>query len=328
MIARAQELADGTLFPAALTVDRAERVPESLIQLLIEEGFYGIAAPADAGGLGMPDLTVALSVLEALASGSMATAFVWIQHHGPVLSVAYSEVPGVREKWLRPLASGELRGGIARAGARQGGLRARHTEGGFLLDGVVPWVTGWDIIDVVHLAAIDEQDNVVFLLIDAIASDTLQADLQDLVAARASRTVTLTFRDHFVPGERFTGAQPFAGWKLSEATGSPLNGALALGVATRCRKLLGDDPAASRLAAEIDACRAALAAADATTTPAARADASTLAMRAATVLMVQTGSRSVLTDNHAQMLLREAGFLLVFGSRPLIRDTLLARLTP
>jgi hypothetical protein len=36
----------------------------------------------------------------------------------------------------------------------------------------------------------------------------------------------------------------------------------------------------------------------------------------------------VLLDQHAQRLAREAIFLLVFGSRPVIRDALLARLMP
>ncbi len=353
MIARAEAIADEMLFPAALTVDRADRVPETLIQLLIEQGFYGIAAPAEAGGLGTSDMGLAISTVQSLASGCLAAAFVWIQHHGPVLAAAYSQQPGIKEKWLAPLASGELRGGIARAGARQGGLRARLSGDSYLLNGVVPWVTGWDLIDVVHVAALDESDTVVFLMMDAASCDTLQVQLHDLVAARASRTVTLTFTDHAVPADRFTGSQPFADWSRSEAPGSALNGALALGVATRCAKLLSGSPTASQprqntsaqraaeqprqntsvqqaaeqLRQEIDACRAALIRADAATTPAARAAASELAMRAATTLVIHTGSRSVLTDNPAQMLLREAGFLLVFGTRPLIRDALLAHVT-
>jgi alkylation response protein AidB-like acyl-CoA dehydrogenase len=327
MIARAEVLADEMLFPAALSVDRADRVPEALIQLLIEQEFYAMAAPAEAGGLGTPDMGLAISTVESLSSGCLATAFVWIQHHGPVLAAAYSQEPGITQKWLRPLASGELRGGIARAGARQGGLRARRVPDGYLLDGVVPWVTGWDLIDVVHVAALDDTETVLFLMMDAVPSETLQVQLHDLVAARASRTVTLTFTNHLVPADRFTGSQPFADWQRSEAPGSALNGALALGVATRCRKLLGDDTTARQLHSEIDACRATLVKADATSTPAARAAASELAMRAAATLMIHTGSRSVLTDNPAQMLLREAGFLLVFGTRPLIRDALLARVT-
>jgi hypothetical protein len=50
-------------------------------------------------------------------------------------------------------------------------------------------------------------------------------------------------------------------------------------------------------------------------------------MRAATALLVQAGSRGILLDQHAQRLAREAMFLLVFGSRPPIKDELLARLT-
>ena len=48
--------------------------------------------------------------------------------------------------------------------------------------------------------------------------------------------------------------------------------------------------------------------------------------RAAGLLVLGHGSRSVLRDQHAQRLAREAMFLLVFGSRPAIRDALFERL--
>jgi hypothetical protein len=57
-----------------------------------------------------------------------------------------------------------------------------------------------------------------------------------------------------------------------------------------------------------------------------RAAASELALRAAAALTVAAGSRAVRTDEHAQRLLREATFLLVFGSRPPIKASLLDRL--
>ena len=61
--------------------------------------------------------------------------------------------------------------------------------------------------------------------------------------------------------------------------------------------------------------------------PEARAHSSLLAARAAARLMVQTGSRSVLADEHAGRLYRESGFLLVFGLRPAIKHGLLRRLS-
>ena len=83
-----------------------------------------------------------------------------------------------------------------------------------------------------------------------------------------------------------------------------------------------------RLAGEIERARAELDAAGAEDMPVARAAASELCWRAAGQLVVATGARSVLTDQHAQRLAREALFLLVFGSRPAIKADLLRRLMP
>jgi alkylation response protein AidB-like acyl-CoA dehydrogenase len=98
---------------------------------------------------------------------------------------------------------------------------------------------------------------------------------------------------------------------------------VALGVLGRCRALLGP----SGLDAQAEACRADLDVATPQRLPAARAAAAELAMRAATALLVHVGSQGILRGQHAQRLVREAMFLLVFGSRPPIKAELLARLT-
>jgi hypothetical protein len=83
----------------------------------------------------------------------------------------------------------------------------------------------------------------------------------------------------------------------------------------------------SRLDDELLACRELLDGVGPHGLPAARAAASELAMRAATALVVTAGSRSILTGEHPQRLAREALFLLVFGTRPEIRSSLLERLS-
>ena len=80
------------------------------------------------------------------------------------------------------------------------------------------------------------------------------------------------------------------------------------------------------LMAQIDTARACLDTAGVDEMPAARAGASELCWRAATELVVGTGGRSVLRDQHAQRLAREALCLLVFGSRPAIKTELLSRI--
>jgi hypothetical protein len=318
---RAARLADDLLLPAALEVDRADRVPGSHFEALAREGLY--------------DFDGDLRTVEALASGCLTTAFVWLQHHGPLTSTAASH-PDLHAA----LASGRLKGGIARAGARPGnrslaasskvnggdGVNGGDRVDGYVLNGSVPWVTGWGMIDIVEVAALDENDNVVFLLVDATDSPTLTSKVNQLSAANASRTATLTFTDHHVPADRLTRKQPFADWQAAQASGSRLNGGLALGVASRCVRLLGAEttpPYERQLRSELETCRRALLDADESALPLARAAASELAIRAALTLTIQTGSRSVLVEGHAQRLVREAAFLLVFGTREKIKAELL-----
>jgi len=45
---------------------------------------------------------------------------------------------------------------------------ARRVDGGYLLAGDAPWVTGWDMVDTLYVAARDE-DTIVWALLDALA---------------------------------------------------------------------------------------------------------------------------------------------------------------
>ncbi|NUO59688.1 MAG: acyl-CoA/acyl-ACP dehydrogenase [Hamadaea sp.] len=321
MMNTAARIADEVLFPAATEVDRADRVPVSHVEILAREGFYeAVGGPVDQVG----------PLVAAFAGGCLATAFVWLQHRGPLRAAASSPEPGVREKWRASLARGEVRGGIAHSGARPGagGLTASESAGGWRLTGQAAWVTGWDLVDVLHVAAVGDDGWVRFFFVDAVESGTLRAQIVPLSAANAGRTATVSFDGHLVSADRLVATEPYADWAAREAPGWALNGFLALGVAERCVRLLGDSPVVPELTADLADCRAALLTADAGTTPAARATASELAMRCATALAVQTGSRSVLLDSAAGRLVREAAFLLVFGSRPVIRDELLRRIVP
>jgi alkylation response protein AidB-like acyl-CoA dehydrogenase len=139
--------------------------------------------------------------------------------------------------------------------------------------------------------------------------------------------VTVSFEGHDVAGERCTVRTSYVDWQRADVEGLRPNGSLALGVAGRCAALLGSSELAGELSDEIGRTRSLLDAAGSDEMPAARAAASELCWRAAAQLLVTTGGRSVLTDQHAQRLAREAMFLLVFGSRPSIKAALLHRLT-
>ena len=72
----AGRIADEVLFPAAMAVDGATRVPESHLGLLAREGLYGLAGPAGYGGLDL-DPRSAIRIIEILASGCGPGAKPW-----------------------------------------------------------------------------------------------------------------------------------------------------------------------------------------------------------------------------------------------------------
>ena len=321
LVATARQLADEILFPAVLKTDRAEVVPLENLDALADAGLYGMFAPAEVGGLAA-DFPTMCSIVETLAGGCLATTFIWIQHFG-LLGRLLVAPEALRSAWLGSACRGERRGGIAFGGLLPGPamLRAEPAGDGWLVEGTAPWVTGWGRIDTLHVAARGPDDTVVHAALDAVDGNGLSTARVRLVAVDASTTIRATFSAVRVPPERVLGVVPFDP-KASGGTSLRLNGSLSLGVARRCCELAG----LSAFDHELDDCRAALDAADDAEMPVARARASELAMRSATALIVNEGSRSVVVGEHAERLAREAMFLLVFGSRPEIKAALLDQL--
>jgi alkylation response protein AidB-like acyl-CoA dehydrogenase len=312
------------LFPAALSTDAADLVPRAHLDALAEAGLFGVVGPREHGGLGA-DLPDFCGVVEALASGCLSTTFVWIQHHTPVRAIASSENAALQQEWLPRLCVGRTRAGIALGGLRAGPsqIEARRIDGGWRLDGDVPYITGWGLIDVLFVAArtAGPEPRAVTVLVPAEASGALTVEPLRLLATNSSGTVTAKLRGLFVPDECVVGVDAYRSPPPYDGGGRP-NGSLSLGVTNRCCRLIGP----SALDAELDARRRQLDEAGEETMAEARAAAAELALRAAGTLVVAQGSTSLLPDRHAQRLLREAAFLQVFGSRPAIRAALLQRL--
>lgn len=316
----ASALAEDVLFPAALATDAADVVPASNLDALAEAGLYGLFAPPEVGGLGAEQEVT--TVLEVLARGCLTTTLVWMQHFGLLGSLL---APGpLQDAWLADACAGRRRGGIAFGGLLPGPpvLTATPHPDGWVLDGYAPWVSGWGRIDTLHVAARGPDDTIVNVALDAREGSGLTVERQRLAAVDASATVRVDLASVVVAPDRVLGIAPYdpAG---SLGTSLRVNGSLALGVARRCCALLGP----SALDDQLDEHRALLDGADADGMAGARAAASAFAVRAASALAVHTGSRAVLRTEHAQRLAREALFLLVFGSRPMIRADLLDSLT-
>jgi alkylation response protein AidB-like acyl-CoA dehydrogenase len=335
LLERAHTIAEEVLFPAALDVDAQAAIPDSHFLLLADQGFYGLAAGQPHGGVEV-DLPSLAGILETLSSGCLTTTFTWMQHHGLVRALTGTTNEALRDNYLGAAMRGELRGGVAYAGAipQPPRLWATATEGGWSLNGEAPFVTGWRIVDLLLLSARNtavamgqSAGTIVSGVIDAATSRGITVEELQMVAAQGSNTVRLYFTDYFLPDAQVTREISHEDFVANQHLNARLNGCLATGVTTRCIRLIDEAGAAEvarRLQAELDAVRIRLDAGldHPTTLPAARAAAAELAYRSAGALVVTVGSTGILARQHAQRLVREATFTLVAAGRPQIKACL------
>jgi hypothetical protein len=287
-----------------------------------ERHFAALDAASLTGLVSVADLPrgEAIAVTRALASGCLATAFMWLQHQGALRGVMRGR-PSVSRRWIGPLSTGEIRAGLATTALRPPApLFAKRDGLDWRLTGEVPWVTGWGAVTVLRIAALDG-DVVRDFLMDADPSGSLLAHPVDLIAAQASRTARLILDNHPVSADRELSETSLNEWAMASETRLNGNGALALGIAQRAAGLAQSDA----LMAEVDSATEALISASEAELPQARGTCSYLAVRAVDILALSSGSRSVVHGGDAERLGREARFCLIAGTTPRTRSAILAR---
>lgn len=317
VVATARRVAEEVLLPNALGTDRSPLVPKANLDALADAGLYGLFGGRDLGGWAA-NLIDGAAVVEAVASGCVSTALVWLQHHS-LVGTLLARSPREHAALLAELCAGTRRSGVVFTGSFPGSpLRALpQDDGGWVLEGRAPWVSGWGCVDVLQVAAASPDDQIVQVIVDDLSTGAISAQPHSLTTVNASGTVILQFDGLAVAPDRVLSVKPRGG-PGAGTLALRLNGSLALGIISRCCALIGPSP----LDAELDDARRQLDNADLDALPMARANASVLAVRAAAALTVHTGSRAIELDQHAQRLAREALFTLVFATGPDIKAAL------
>ncbi|AOW94625.1 acyl-CoA dehydrogenase [Rhodococcus sp. WMMA185] len=330
-IERAHDVAENVFAPVADTVDAEGKIPPSHFEILAKEGFYGISAPPERGGpeLGPEDRA---DLFETMFGSCLATAFTWAQHGGVVRRLATSPNAALRDTYWDAVVTGSVKSGISGAGAAPQPplLHARRTDGGYVLNGVAPFVTGWGIIDVVLFLARDEvDDSIVAMVVDAHPNKGVSVHPLPLIAANASNTVKVGFENFQVSSDRVCDVFARDEFMAGETLLSKFNATMPLGIARRCFQELEKRAVDTTVfAAQLSTVRDHL---DATLTGGydrneARAEAAVLAIRTATALMAATGSSSSVRGNTAERLAREAMLAMMVASRPELRTALVDEL--
>ncbi|MEA5572010.1 cyclase family protein [Calothrix sp. UHCC 0171] len=289
---------------------------------------------------------------ELLARYSGALAFLQTQHQSAAGMLAASSNSTLQEKYLPLMGSGEVLLGVGFSQLRREGeplTNAIPVDGGYLLNGVVPWVTGWGIFHEFIVAATLPDGSAVFGIAPLARGREAEkesfkglisfSEVADLVAMPSTNTVTATFNNWFLADNSVVFIkQP--GWIHEQdkknvlkstflATGCGLAGLDIIHDVSRTKNLSFIDDAFVLLQQELNHCRSAIREAQQHNNIGfpeklhLRAWAIALATRISHATIVVSGGAANYKHHHAQRIYRE---VLVYTVTGQTRDVMAATL--
>lgn len=337
--------------PKAQLIDSDVEALRAIVKRMGELELLALKRPASFGG---PEMSEPLfrAYQEEVARTSGTLAFLTTQHQSSVGMIAGCENEELKREYLPKMANGEKLVGIGFSQLRRSGppiMRAERVAGGFLLNGHVPWVTGWTFFPEFLIGAALPDGQSLFAVVPLV--DVTEEDGQvcisppmELAAMGTAMTVTVDFRAYFVPDSKFAFLRP-QGWiQNSDQINIALQGHFAIGCAMAGIDIVRDNvekkpflflsDALDALEKELAALRLATAQAqkssDDSTTPErlkVRAWAIDFAVRCAHAAIASSSGAANSIKHPAQRVYREALVYTVSAQTPAVMESTLRRLT-
>jgi len=159
-----REFADTEIVPHAAEWDEKESFPADVIKKLGELGFLGVIFPEELGGGGMSYVDYAI-VIEELARADASVGITVAAHTSLCSNHIYEQgTDAQKEKFLKPLAAGELLGGWSltepNAGSDAGGTQTTAVLDGdeWVINGSKTFTTNGSVCDVAVAMAVTDKD--------------------------------------------------------------------------------------------------------------------------------------------------------------------------
>jgi alkylation response protein AidB-like acyl-CoA dehydrogenase len=217
----ARDFAAEHVAPFAAAWDRDQYFEPSLVPRLAESGFLGMLIPEAYDGLEL-DTTSYLLALEEMAAADASTAVLMSVHNSlPTQMLLAHGSEALKERYLKPMARGEILGAFALsepdAGSDAASLRTQAVRDGdhYILNGTKSWVTHgtYDKLAVLTQVRTDSPD--ARRGSKGISTFVLTPDMpgfrvgkkENKLGLRASPTVQLVFEDLRVPAENLVGEE-------------------------------------------------------------------------------------------------------------------------
>lgn len=202
-----QDHARAQLAPQAAVIDQEGVYPDAYLAELGELGGFGAAVPQAAGGLGLT-MAEQVQINAAVAEHCGSTGFlVWCQATC-AWYLSHAANASVREAFLPAVARGTLRAGTGMsntvkhlAGIEKINLRARREGNGYVINGVLPWVSNLGDDHLAIVAAHVEGGGYVMFAAPCQHEGLALHPCPEFSGMEGTRTLQLRFRAVAVPGE-------------------------------------------------------------------------------------------------------------------------------
>ena len=240
---------------------RMDGEPEALamgLGVLAREGLLALKRPMEFGGPALPDPEVR-RFQEIVARYSGALAFLQTQHQGVSGMLASSANRPLAEAYLPLMGDGRRMVGVGFSQLRRPGppmVTATPVEGGYRIDGRVPWVTGFGFFGEFVVGAQLADGRAVFGLAPLAAVEGVAPTApMRLAAMMAAGTVAVDLDGFFLAEDRTLAIRP-SGWiSASDEINIAQQGSFAVGCAQAGLDVLGTNASRRKLAFAEDAHR-------------------------------------------------------------------------
>ena len=204
----ARDFAREHVAPHAARWDAEKHFDRPTIDKLGALGFLGMLVPEEYDGLGLDTVTYLLAVEEIAAADAATAVSVAVHNSLPTQMLLRHGSAAQKERWLKPMARGELLGAFALseadAGSDAAGLRARAVRSGdaWVLNGAKAWVSNGGTADVILAMVRTDAEGaprgsrgIGCFVIPAGSAGLVAGKPEDKMGLRASNTTALFFQD-------------------------------------------------------------------------------------------------------------------------------------
>ena len=256
--------------PNAHAIDTSVEAMGVAFEEMRRQGLMALKRPAEYGGPAVSEAEFRIYQEEvARASGSFA--FLQTQHQSAVNMIAKQASGEIKAEYL-PQMHGPKTVGIGFSQLRRTGepiCKAVETDGGFLLNGEVPWITGLGFFDEYLVGSVLPDGRAVFGFMPFLnAEGQTMSKPMHLAAMETCQTVTARLGQYFLPTAKVAFINDKDWMRKNDAFNIVVQGHFAVGCALAGADIVQDvaikksfdflHETASKLYAEIEECRAAL----------------------------------------------------------------------